>query len=96
MVKANKMLIPDGAYYIFDKKIKKSTRIDNGKFIVIKGNQCLECNKDWIPGSRKNAKIENSVLVEGVMGDFPSTAGWVALGNANNGWLTWKTEEKIN
>ena len=75
MVKANKMLIP------------------NGKFIVIKGSQCLDCNKDWIPESRKNAKIENGILVEDVICNSPSTAGWVVLGNANNGWLTWKTED---
>ena len=49
MVKANKMLIPDGTYYISDKKIKASMRVENGKFIVIKGSQCLDCNKDWIP-----------------------------------------------
>lgn len=91
--KANKRLIPDGIYYISEKNIKATMRAENGKFIVIKGSQCLPCNKDWMPESRKNAKIENGILMEDVECKSPSTAGWIVLGNANNGWLTWKTED---
>lgn len=91
--KANKMLIPDGIYYISEKNIKATMRAENGKFIVIKGSQCLPCNKDWMPESRRNAKIENGILMEDVECKSPSTAGWIVLGNANNGWLTWKTEK---
>lgn len=90
--KANKMLIPDGIYYISERNIKATMRAENGKFIVIKGSQCLPCNKDWMPESRRNAKIENGILMEDVECKSPSTAGWIVLGNANNGWLTWKTE----
>lgn len=91
--KANRMLIPDGTYYISDKNLKAAMRVENGKFIVVKGSQCLSCNKDWMPESRKNAKIENGILMEDVICKSPSTAGWVVLGNANNGWFTWKTED---
>lgn len=90
--KANKMLIPDGIYYISEKNIKATMRAEKGKFIVIKGSQCLPCNKDWMPENRRNAKIENGILMEDVECKSPSTAGWIVLENANNGWLTWKTE----
>ena len=32
----------------------------------------------------QNAKIENGILMEDVICNSPSTAGWVVLGNANN------------
>ena len=91
--KANRMLIPDGIYYLSDKNIKASMRVEKGKFIAMKGSQCLPCNKDWMPESRKNAKIENDILMEDVECSSPSTAGWVILGRANNGWTTWKAED---
>lgn len=91
--KANKMLIPNGIYYISDKRIRATMRVEEGKFIVVKGSQCLTCDKDWMPEARRNAKIENGILLEDVECNSPSTAGWVVLGTANNGWLTWKTKE---
>lgn len=90
--KANRMLIPNGVYYLYDKNIKATMRVENGKFIAEKGSQCLPCNKDWMPESRKNARIENDILMEDVECNSPSTAGWVILGRANNGWTTWNTE----
>ncbi len=30
--------------------------------------------------------------MEDVECKYPSTAGWIVLENANNGWITWKTE----
>ena len=89
----NKYLVPNGTYYYSDKRIKATMKVLNGKFTVLKGSQCLPCDKDWMPENRKNAKIENGVLQEDVICNSPSTAGWVVLGNANNGWLTWKTED---
>ncbi|MBR3153042.1 MAG: DUF4357 domain-containing protein [Clostridia bacterium] len=89
--KANRMLIPDGIYDLYDNKA--SMRVENGKFIVLKGSQCLPCNKDWMPESRKSAKIENGILMEDVICNSPSTAGWVVLGRANNGWTTWKAQD---
>lgn len=97
----NKYLIPNGLYYITEKlrgigTIKAIMRVENGKFVVLKGSQCLPCNKDWMPETRRTAKIENGILMEDVECKSPSTAGWVVLGNANNGWITWKTEEGKN
>ncbi len=94
----NKFLIPNGEYYISEnikgkKSIKATMKVEDGKFIVIKGSQCLPCDKDWMPETRRNAKIENGVLLENVECNSPSTAGWIVLGNANNGWLTWKTKD---
>ena len=94
----NKYLVPNGVYYISEKiknakNIKATMRVENGKFIVLKGSQCLPCNKDWMPETRRTAKIENGILMEDVECNSPSTAGWVVLGNANNGWITWKTED---
>lgn len=94
--KNNRMLIPDGNYYISEKNIKATMKVENGKFIVLKGSTCLDCNKDWMPEARRIAKIENRVLIEDIECKSPSTAGWVVLGNANNGWLTWKTEDGKN
>lgn len=97
----NKYLVPNGLYYISEKikgseTIKATMRVENGKFIVLKGSQCIQCNKDWMPETTRNAKIENGVLLEDVECKSPSTAGWIVLGNANNGWITWKTEDGKN
>ena len=94
----NKCLVPDGKYYIFQKSkenqiIKATMKVNNGKFIVLKGSRCLSCDKDWMPESRRTAIIENEILMKDVECNSPSTAGWVVLGNANNGWLVWKTKE---
>ena len=94
----NKFLVPDGEYYIFQKsngdQITKATmKVDNGKFIVLKGSRCLPCDKDWMPEPRRTAIVENGILMQDVKCNSPSTAGWVVLGSANNGWLAWKTKE---
>lgn len=61
--------------------------------MLFKGSQCLHCDKDWMPEDRRNARIENGILMEDVICNSPSTAGWVVLGKSNNGWVTWKTED---
>lgn len=94
----NRSLIPNGCYYISEKIkskgfVKATMKVENGKFIVLKGSTCLDCDKDWMPEARRTAKIENGILMEDIECKSPSTAGWVVLGNANNGWITWKTED---
>lgn len=91
--KYNRTLVPNGVYYLSENGIRASMRVENGKFIVIKGSQCLPCDKDWMPEDRRNARIENGILMEDVICNSPSTAGWVVLGKSNNGWVTWKTED---
>lgn len=99
--RTNKYLIPNGLYYISEKIkdagiVKGTMRVKNGKFIVLKDSRCLPSDKDWLPETRKNAKIEDGILKEDVECNSPSAAGWVVLGYANNGWLTWKTKDGKN
>ena len=91
--KYNRALIPNGIYHLSEYGIRASMRVENGKFIVLKGSQCLPCDKDWMPEDRRNARIEHGILMEDVTCNSPSTAGWVVLGKSNNGWVTWKTED---
>lgn len=95
---SNKYLIPNGEYYISEKikgagVVKGTMRVKDGKFTVLKDSQCLPSDKDWLPETRRNAKIKNGILMEDAECNSPSTAGWVVLGYANNGWITWKTKE---
>lgn len=89
----NRNEIPDGKYYYNGNGIKATMRVENGQFIVEKGSQCLPTDKDWIPENRRLAKIENEILIEDMVCRSPSTAGWVVLGNANNGWFFWKNKD---
>ena len=90
--KTNRDLIPEGDYYLTYKNAKATMRVQQGMFIVVKGSQCLPCDKDWMPELRRTAKIENGVLVEDVICNSPSTASWVVMGRANNGWRNWKNQ----
>lgn len=91
----NKYKIPQGEYH-FDEIVKgfgmvcASMVVKDKKFIVKKGSKCLPCDKDWMPEARKNASIKDGTLQKDVICNSPSTAGWVVLGHANNGWKMWK------
>lgn len=93
--KANRELIPNGEYY-FEKNIKgfgeisAKMKVVDGEFIVLKGCKCCPVKGDWAPEARRNAPIKDNVLLEDVSTNSPSTAGWIVLGCANNGWLVWK------
>ena len=86
-------LIPNGVYYLKHKKVKATMVVENGKFIVQKGCQCLPCNKDWMLESRRNAVIENGILMKDAECGSPSGAGWVVLGSSNNGWVRCQTKD---
>lgn len=67
----NKYLIHNGLYYISEKIkyvgiLKATMRVENSRFIVLKESQCLPCNKDWMPETRRIAKIENGILKEDI------------------------------
>lgn len=90
--------VPDGEYYLSETvkgygTIHAKMRASQGSFTVLKGSKCLPCDKDWMPEARKNAVIKEGILQNDVPCHSPSTAGWVVLGHANNGWLIWKTED---
>lgn len=95
--------IPDGVYYL-NRKIKgygevhAKMKVENGTFTVLKGSECAPTKDEWIPECRKNAPIINNILQEDVTCNSPSSAGWIAIGKANNGWDSWKDKngKKLN
>ncbi len=94
-VKADWALIPDGEYYLSQSvkgigKITATMRVESGTMTVLKGCICVPTKPGWMPEARKSAPIVNGVLQDDVTVNSPSTAGWIVLGKANNGWTTWK------
>ncbi|MBR4974125.1 MAG: DUF4357 domain-containing protein [Bacteroidales bacterium] len=96
--KAYRSLIPNGEYCC-EKTIKgfgpvtAKMRVIDGEFIVLKGSTCCPVKGDWAPEARRNAPIENNILLEDVSTASPSTAGWVVFGCSNNGWILWKDKD---
>ena len=85
--------VPAGTYYLNTRCGQAKMRVEDKKFVVEKGSRCLPCEKDWMPEARRNAVIANGILQKDVSCNSPSTAGWVVLGRANNGWNEWKNAE---
>lgn len=97
-VKADWEKIPDGKYYASVNKrgfgkVTATMRVEDGAFIVEKGSICAPVKEGWRPEARKAAIIEDNILQEDIVCNSPSTAGWIILGKANNGWLLWKDAE---
>lgn len=95
--KADRALIPDGDYYLERTvkdfgEIKATMRVKDGVFTVLKGCKCLPVKSDWAPEARRDAQIKGDILLEDVSTNSPSTAGWIVLGFANNGWHLWKNK----
>ena len=89
--------VPDGYYYLNETRkgfgvVTATMKVEDGMFTVLKGSICAPTKSEWMPDARKSALIENDTLLEDVSCNSPSTAGWVVLGNANNGWTVWKNE----
>ncbi|MDO4517934.1 MAG: DUF4357 domain-containing protein [Bacillota bacterium] len=101
MVKVDWDKVPDGVYHLAENvkdfgSVTATLRVEEGNFVVEKGSVCAPIKKidSWCPEARKSALIdENNRLLENVNCNSPSTAGWVVLGRANNGWLLWKNQE---
>ena len=97
-VKADWARIPDGYYYLSENKkgfgkVEAKMKVEDGIFIVLKDSICAPVKNGWMPESRKNAPIENNILLDDVTCNSPSTAGWIVLGGHNNGWIVWKDEK---
>lgn len=95
-VKTTLALIPEGVYYLEENrkgfgKVTAQMRVENGRFIVLKGSKCAPVSGSKIPKARLTAVIKDNVLIEDKECDSPSTAGAIPLGKSNNGWLVWKT-----
>ena len=92
----NYKVIPDGEYYMEEfrhdfGKVDGIMRVKDGTFIVEIGSKCAPVVGSRCPKARKNAKIENNVLMEDVVCKSPSTAGEILMGKPVNGWTLWKT-----
>ena len=90
--------IPDGVYHLSENrkgfgKVNATMRVEEGAFIVLKGSTCAPTTADWVPEARKTAPILDNILQADVSCNSPSTAGWVVMGKATNGWVSWKDEE---
>jgi len=97
-VKANWGKIPDGKYHLCEMKkgfgkVEATMRVEGGLFIVEKGSICAPVKDGWIPEVRKSAIVIDNILQEDVECNSPSTAGWIALGASNNGWMLWKDDD---
>ena len=97
-IKVNLEKIPNGRYHLNESKrgfgkIEATMRVEGGVFIVEKGSICAPCRDGWMPEVRRTAMIKDNILQEDVECNSPSTAGWVAMGCANNGWTIWKDED---
>lgn len=96
-VKVDWEKVPDGYYYLNETRkgfgvVTATMKVEDGMFTVLKGSICAPTKSEWMPDARKSALIENDTLLDDVSCNSPSTAGWVVLGNANNGWTVWKNE----
>lgn len=94
-VKADWDRIPDGEYYYSQNikgygKVSATMCVEDGTFIVKKGSTCMPAKDGWVPAARKSAPIKDNILQDDVSTNSPSTAGWIVLGHANNGWVVWK------
>lgn len=98
-VKDDWALIPDGVYHLRQKDrthglIEADMEVKDGAFIVKAGCRCLPVKDGaWSPEARKNAPIVDGVLARDYETNAPSTAAWVVLGHAANGWVTWRDGE---
>ncbi|NLD17317.1 MAG: DUF4357 domain-containing protein [Tissierellia bacterium] len=97
-IKSDWGLIPDGYYYLSENKkgfgrVEATMKVEDGVFTVLKDSICAPTKDGWIPESRKNAPIKNNILLDDIICNSPSTAGWIVLGSSNNGWFVWKDVE---
>ena len=94
-LKADWGIIPNGEY-ILDQNVKgfgkvsAKMRVEDGTLIVLKGSICAPSKPGWVPEVRKTAPIRDNILLDDVIANSVSMAGWVVLGHSNNGWTTWK------
>lgn len=96
-MKADWDRIPDGEYF-FSQNVKgygqviATMCVEDGTFIVKKGSTCVPPKEGWVPAALKSAPIKDGILQDDVSTNSPSTAGWIVLGHANNGWIVWKDQ----
>lgn len=97
-VKSDWARIPDGLYYLRENRkgfgiVEASMKVEDGTFVVLKGSTCAPTKQGWVPESRRNAPIANNILLDDVICNSPSTAGWIVMGGSNNGWRIWRDKD---
>ncbi|WP_288162246.1 GIY-YIG nuclease family protein [Dubosiella newyorkensis] len=98
---SKRIIVPDGEYYLDENRkgsgrIRATLVVQNNEYFVKKGSQCAPVKGDWQPEDRHNAKIQNGILQEDIKCKSLYTAGWIALGRANNGWKVWKDKNGVS
>jgi hypothetical protein len=66
--------------------------VEDGSFIVKEGSICAPAGDGWTPEARRTAPIKDHKLQADVVCNSPSTAAWIPLGHAPNGWMVWKND----
>ena len=90
--------IPEGTYCLKRKShtgepVEATMQYSGGKLIVKAGAHVLNVPEDrWVPEARRNADIQNAILMQDVPRASPSTAAYVVFGHSANGWREWHTE----
>ena len=95
-------LIPDGNYTMtrkikeFNVNVKATMCVGDGKFILKKGSIIAPYKfyrtPSWV-NMRKEMKIDsNGILMEDVECSAPSMAAALVVGQAANGWTSWKNK----
>lgn len=95
--KSNINIIPDGRYFL-RRNVKNfgetngMAKVKDGIFTVLRGSICAPLNPGFNSEIRKNAIIQNNILMEDIICDSPSSAGEIIIGRSNNGWTEWRDE----
>ncbi|WOS95460.1 MULTISPECIES: DUF4357 domain-containing protein [Nosocomiicoccus] len=98
-MKRDTSLIPDGEYVLNRRvrgfgEVRGIARVEDGVFTVLKGSLCApDGDTSHLNETRRLAHIVDNILQEDVICTSPSTAGFVIIGNQNNGWMEWKTRD---
>lgn len=96
-LKRDTSLIPDGEYVLRRKvrgfgEVDGRAYVEDGMITVLKGSICApDTNVSHLNEARSTANIVGNILQDDVICTSPSTAGFVVIGNQNNGWVEWKT-----
>jgi hypothetical protein len=97
-IKSDTGFIPDGEYFL-QRRVKGfgETRgkaiVQDGTFKVLSGSICAPTQPGFVLEARRNAKIENNILLDDIVCSSPSSAGWIIIGRHNNGWMEWKNKD---
>ena len=91
-------MIPNGLYYLTAKRkgfgtVNGTLKVEDGKFILLKGSTCPPTDYYRIIDLRRTANIVNNILVEDFVCPSVSTAATLVRGSSSNGWECWKTSD---